>query len=657
MIEKMKTKAIAGMITTLFLASMLPTVFIAASEQTTDNLIDSFLQPGKFYTLVGREINWEIIEGEKTTSHFDIMLKWSIRDVVGNVAIVNRSTGWVALSPEGMVGTVDADYAIDKDRTILWGYRRRMIFTSAGFDRLDEWSLNMDVGEHTWAWFPTDLNIGAEVPIGWTWDDAFVDDVTYKVVSEEVIQIVGEKQDSWVLHMSPSVALDGLVWTDTYWVDKDTGVPLKLYTEIWAPDGSRGTYDEIMLVQTNIDLGQESTRAPAPAYTLTFSTSPGFPEAGKFYTWHYIDEGWYMSGATKVAYYGEGLWTWFVTEVSDDVAVVNRIVWSEYVCEAEGVEQLEDVRIRYYSYRVSKTTRAILDLTVSTYRINMTSLSWSGGGTTSLTEDIGEKTYGWLPTNLHIGANVDVTWTFDDTLDNATYTVTGEKIVSAIGETQASWALYLPPTTTMDEKNKVTETLYSDRDVGIPLEYTSKSEAVDGLSASVSTMQLMDTNINLGPGVKLSIKLTGGLDYLYMERVKIRLTAVVNDPNTIEPVSGADVTLDIYNANGNLWMSTEMTERLQGTGIYEWESSDTIKALRLEKGVYLALAHASFPSGPTASDTIEFHIDPPADSGTLTTLIMYGAVLLVVVAALLIQRKIMNHRLCPRSQQSNMHTG
>lgn len=654
----MKMKAIEWIMLTLLLVNTLTIGFVAASEQTTENdSPDSFPQPGKFYTLAGQGIDWAIIEGEKTTQPYEIMLKSSIRDVIGNVAIVNRSTGWIAISPENMVGTVDADYAIDKDRTILWGYRRRMLFTSAGFDRLEEWPLNMDIGEHTWAWFPTDLNIGDEVPIGWTWDDKFVDDVIYKVVGEEVIQVISEKQDSWVIHMPPSVALDGWVWTETYWVDKDTGVPLKLYTETCAPDGSRGTYDEVGLVQTNIDLGQESTQTPAPAYTLTFSTSPGFPEAGKFYTWYRFDEGWYMNGATNVTYYNEGLWTWSVTEVTNDVAVVKRIMWSEHVSEAEGVEELEDVRIRYYNYRISMTTRAILDITGSWYNIDMTSLSWWPVEIPPLANDIGEETFCWLPTNLHIGAIVDVTWTTDLTLDNATYTVTDQKIISAIGEPQTCWALYLPPTTTVDGKEKVSETLYSDKDVGIALEYISKSEAVDGSSAYVATMRLMDTNINLGPQVTLSIKLTGELDYLYMERVKIRLAALVKDPNTMEPISGAEVTMDIYDANGNLWLSAEMVERLPVTGIYEWESSDTLKALRLEKGVYLVHARASFQNGPKASDILEFHIDPPADSSPLTTLTVYGAMVLVAVAVLISLRKIINHGLRRTAQPNNMPTG
>ena len=85
----------------------------------------------------------------------------------------------------------------------------------------------------------------------------------YEVVGEEVIEVVGQKQDCWMLRMPPSVTVDGTQGRmETYWVDKDTGVPLKLYQEGWALDGSSGFDCEYVLVHTNIDLGPESTQPP-----------------------------------------------------------------------------------------------------------------------------------------------------------------------------------------------------------------------------------------------------------------------------------------------------------------------------------------------------------------------------------------------------------
>ena len=47
-------------------------------------------------------------------------------------------------------------------------------------------------------------------------------------------------------------------------------------------------------------------------------------------------------------------------------------------------------------------------------------------------------------------------------------------------------------------------------------------------------------------------KLSGELDYFWKERVKIRLSALVRDAETMEPVSDANVTIQIYDPDGNL---------------------------------------------------------------------------------------------------------
>ena len=115
----------------------------------------------------------------------------------------------------------------------------------------------------------------------------------------------------------------------------------------------------------------------------------------------------------------------------------------------------------------------------------------------------------------------------------------------------------------------------------------------------------------------LSIKLSGEHDYLFMEKVKIRVAALVTDAETMEPVSNADVVIEIYDPDGELWVSANMVEKLPATGIYEWETTETIRQLmshrRLSKGVYLAHVQASYGGGPTATDILEFHIDPPQE--------------------------------------------
>jgi hypothetical protein len=144
--------------------------------------------------------------------------------------------------------------------------------------------------------------------------------------------------------------------------------------------------------------------------------------------------------------------------------------------------------------------------------------------------------------------------------------------------------------------------------------------------------------------IPVSVKLTGELDYLQFENIKIRLAALVTDDNTGAPVSDADVTLDIYNAEGGLLVSASMIENLVGTGIYEWESPQTIRRLmrngQINKGVYLAHARASFNGGPIAADILEFHIDPPGeDVVPLTLIIAIIALLISIVTPLVLFRQ------------------
>lgn len=128
--------------------------------------------------------------------------------------------------------------------------------------------------------------------------------------------------------------------------------------------------------------------------------------------------------------------------------------------------------------------------------------------------------------------------------------------------------------------------------------------------------------IDVIPPRALSIELSGEHDYLFMEAVKMRLTAHVKDATTLESVSNANVTIEIYGPDGNLWVSDRMVERLASTGIYEWESGETIRILRLEKGVYLSRVTASSEGSLTISDILQFHIDPLPEEPVQTHLIL-----------------------------------
>jgi len=136
----------------------------------------------------------------------------------------------------------------------------------------------------------------------------------------------------------------------------------------------------------------------------------------------------------------------------------------------------------------------------------------------------------------------------------------------------------------------------------------------------------------------LAVKLSGEFDYLFMENVKIRVATLVTDAETMEPISNADVTMEIYDPDGELWVSANMVERLPARGIYEWKSAKTIGQLmshrQLRKGIYLVHVQASYHGRPIATDILEFHIDPPFEEPielhTILLLFMVGVLVTVI---------------------------
>jgi len=150
----------------------------------------------------------------------------------------------------------------------------------------------------------------------------------------------------------------------------------------------------------------------------------------------------------------------------------------------------------------------------------------------------------------------------------------------------------------------------------------------------------------------LSIKLSGEHDYALMENVEIQIVALVTDATSGSPVSDANVTIEIYDPNGILWVSDIIVERLIGSGIYEWKSGETIRQLRLQKGVYLVNAHASYQGGPTTTDVLQFHVDPPTGGpNQILYLIAFIVVALAGIVGLLLKRRQNANRL----RQLNLH--
>lgn len=85
----------------------------------------------------------------------------------------------------------------------------------------------------------------------------------------------------------------------------------------------------------------------------------------------------------------------------------------------------------------------------------------------------------------------------------------------------------------------------------------------------------------------MSLALFGGFDYNVAEQARVKVFAQLRYQTTMEPISGANVTIQVFDPNDSLWVSASMVETLNGTGIYEWESADTVANMSLPAGVTL----------------------------------------------------------------------
>jgi len=132
-----------------------------------------------------------------------------------------------------------------------------------------------------------------------------------------------------------------------------------------------------------------------------------------------------------------------------------------------------------------------------------------------------------------------------------------------------------------------------------------------------------------GSNEPLLLTLYGGFDYGITEQARVKVFAELRDPSTMQPISGANVTIQVLDPNDNLWVSSSMVETLTGTGIYEWQSPDTIANMNLQVGVYLAMVTAS-NGGLSTSDIMAFHVDPPSTATEAATLPFYLATIIAV---------------------------
>jgi len=137
----------------------------------------------------------------------------------------------------------------------------------------------------------------------------------------------------------------------------------------------------------------------------------------------------------------------------------------------------------------------------------------------------------------------------------------------------------------------------------------------------------------------LSLTLLGGFDYGVAEPANVKVVAELRDAVTMEPISGANVTIQVYDPNDTLWISASMFEAINGIGIYEWDSPGTVANMNLQPGVYLAQVTASIGIS-SASEIMLFHIDPAGTTMLPFILAMIVALVLggILIAQVLIRK-------------------
>ncbi|MFW9913634.1 MAG: hypothetical protein ACFFEU_14245, partial [Candidatus Thorarchaeota archaeon] len=129
---------------------------------------------------------------------------------------------------------------------------------------------------------------------------------------------------------------------------------------------------------------------------------------------------------------------------------------------------------------------------------------------------------------------------------------------------------------------------------------------------------------------RLELTLSGSFDFLLKEEINLQLSALLTDLDTRESVSGATVTFEIYDPAGGTVASGTMVEDLANPGVYIYVMPDTMKDLKLEKGIYRVHAHAVLPNSAEAVDIMQFHIDPPVENSLTLVNPVNGTVILGV---------------------------
>lgn len=123
----------------------------------------------------------------------------------------------------------------------------------------------------------------------------------------------------------------------------------------------------------------------------------------------------------------------------------------------------------------------------------------------------------------------------------------------------------------------------------------------------------------------MEVSLSGAFDYRVNEDISIQIAALITDSQTHAPISGVDVTINIYGPNGSLVFNDAMEEKIPTPGVYLWESPTTLNNIGLPIGVYLVYVAASTTKYLPTVAMMELHIIdaetttiPPLNTTTTT---------------------------------------
>lgn len=157
------------------------------------------------------------------------------------------------------------------------------------------------------------------------------------------------------------------------------------------------------------------------------------------------------------------------------------------------------------------------------------------------------------------------------------------------------------------------------------------------ITVSDSYNNIQTETISVTVTLRLQLQLSGSFDFLLKEDIYIRFAGLLIDRDTGNPISGAAVTIQVYNPSDTLILSVTLLEEGLGSGVYTYTMVSTLKDLKLPKGIYLVYGQAVF-GGIEAVDMIQFHIDPPGDTGAtiLPTFVLIGFAVLTTVSVALV---------------------